>query len=81
MEPRLEVALGENLRAYRRVHGLTQEELAESLGSHRTYIGSIERGERNLSLAAIQRLAHDLHLTPLALLTPGSIEYEPHAAD
>ena len=43
--------------------GLTQEGLAELCELHRTYVGSIERGERNISLANIVVLARALHTT------------------
>ena len=42
--------------------GLTQEDLAEKAGIHRTYLSDIERGTRNLSLLNIERLADALHL-------------------
>jgi len=45
-----------NLRALRVERGLSQEELAHSAGVHRTYVGSIERAERNVSIDSIERL-------------------------
>ena len=57
-----------NLHAYRVKASLTQEELAERAGLHRTYVGSAERGERNVSLRAIERLARALRIRPSALL-------------
>jgi transcriptional regulator with XRE-family HTH domain len=59
--------LGENIRHYRRLKGLTQEELAELTGLHRTYIGGIERGERNVSMLNLVRLARTLEV-PLSVL-------------
>ena len=47
---------------------LSQEELADLTGFHRTYIGMIERGERNLSLINIERFAKAFKLTPSQLL-------------
>lgn len=44
---------GDRIRRLRTTRGLTQEQLAELTGFHRTYIGMIERGERNLSLTNI----------------------------
>ncbi|WP_267128475.1 helix-turn-helix domain-containing protein [Leucobacter muris] len=48
---------------------MSQEAFAERLGVHRTYMGAIERGERNLSLRSLERLAETLDLDPLELLT------------
>ncbi len=56
---------GETIRAIRKSKGWSQEELAEASGLHRTYIGSIERGEQNVSLKNIKRLADALGV-PLA---------------
>ena len=57
------IKLGENLRRLRQEKGLSQEELAELSGLHRTYIGGIERGERNVSLLNIVRIAQSLECT------------------
>ena len=54
----------------RHARGLSQEDLAEELDFHRTYIGALERGERNLSLRAVERLASKLGVEPLDLLKP-----------
>lgn len=59
---------GENVRKRRRKLGLSQEELADRAELHRTYVGSIERGERNVSLENIVRLAAALEVKPAALL-------------
>ncbi len=50
--------------------GLTQEALAERAGLHRTYVGAIERGERNVSLRNILRLATALDVAPADLFPP-----------
>ena len=59
---------GENLRRYRQALGISQEDLAEKAGLHRTYIGSVERGERNVSIDNIARIAKGLRVTPSKLL-------------
>lgn len=69
MEGDLQRTLGRNVRAWREERGISQEQLAHNLGYHRTYIGGIERGERNLSLRSVETLAEQLKVEPLALLT------------
>jgi transcriptional regulator with XRE-family HTH domain len=61
--PNLRVALGWRIRALRSHSGLSQEALALAAGVHRTYMGSIERGERNVTLENIARIAATLGLS------------------
>jgi transcriptional regulator with XRE-family HTH domain len=72
VEGDLQRAVGRNLRAYREGQGLSQEAFADSLELHRTYMGGIERGERNLTLKSLERIAGRLGLDPLALLGQGT---------
>ena len=53
----LQRTLGRNLAKHRKKRGLSQEAFADVLGFHRTYVGGLERGERNLSLRAVERTA------------------------
>ncbi|MGA2319487.1 MAG: helix-turn-helix transcriptional regulator [Solirubrobacteraceae bacterium] len=59
---------GERLRSLRATKGISQEELAASSGLNRTYVGSVERGERNVSLLNIHKLAAALGVAPSTLL-------------
>ena len=68
MEGDLQRIIGQNLRAYRLARGLSQEAFAELLGVHRTYMGSVERGERNLTLRSVERIAAKIEEEPLSLL-------------
>jgi transcriptional regulator with XRE-family HTH domain len=65
MEGDLQRALGQNLRSFREAEELSQEAFAERMG---TYWAGIERGERNLSLQSVERIADKLKIEPLLLL-------------
>jgi transcriptional regulator with XRE-family HTH domain len=58
-----QVKFGIALRKHRTARGLTQEKLAELSGLHFTYVGSVERGERNVSIQSIDTLLKALGLT------------------
>lgn len=60
--------LGANVRKHRDALGLSQEDLAERCGLHRTYVGSVERGERNVSLENIVLLSRALGQSPAVLM-------------
>jgi transcriptional regulator with XRE-family HTH domain len=53
----LTTILAENLRAFREAKDLSQEEFADMCGLHRTYVGSVERGERNVTLSTLEVFA------------------------
>jgi transcriptional regulator with XRE-family HTH domain len=56
----IRLAFGERVRALRLTAGMSQEDLGEKAGLHRTYVGSVERGERNIGLENIHALARAL---------------------
>jgi transcriptional regulator with XRE-family HTH domain len=51
---------GQRVRHFRKLKGISQEELADSCDLHRTYIGSVERGERNITLLNAEKIAKAL---------------------
>ena len=55
--------VGNRIREFRKMQHLSQEELAEKCGLHRTYIGQLERGEKNATLASIQSICCGLQIT------------------
>ncbi|MDD3786046.1 MAG: helix-turn-helix transcriptional regulator [Hydrogenophaga sp.] len=65
---RAQITFGAALRALREERFLTQEKLAERADLHTNYVSSVERGERNLSLHNIVRLAYALEVTPSELM-------------
>jgi transcriptional regulator with XRE-family HTH domain len=68
VEGDLQIRVGKNLRKHREARGLSQEEFADEVGVHRTYMGGLERGERNITLKSLERLADAVGLDPLELL-------------
>ncbi|MGR7564782.1 MULTISPECIES: helix-turn-helix domain-containing protein [Enterobacteriaceae] len=68
--------LAENVRVYRNINGLSQEQLAEISGLHRTYIGSVERKERNVTLNTLICLAKALNTSVPNLLTKQELKHE-----
>lgn len=65
---------GERLRSLRKKKGISQEALALTCGLDRTYIGGVERGERNISLINIHRLARALGVQPSKLMVDAESE-------
>jgi transcriptional regulator with XRE-family HTH domain len=75
-KPAINQRFGKAIRRRRRELDLSQEKLAERAELHRTYISSIERGERNLSLENIEKLAKALEISISALFVNYDIELE-----
>jgi len=67
-EANIQTHFGERLRALRKAKSLSQEKLALICGLDRTYIGGVERGERNISLVNIHKIAAALGVYPRDLL-------------
>lgn len=63
--------LARNLRLIRAERGISQEELADRAGLHRTFVGSVERGERNISIDNIEKLAKALEVMASSLIGKG----------
>lgn len=66
--PNARAVLARNLRKLRGERGLSQEALADRARLHRTYVGSVERRERNVSIDAIEKLAQALGVSVADLL-------------
>lgn len=64
--------VGNNIKKYRKKLCISQEELAERARLHRTYIGGIERGERNITLDSLQTIANALNIAPVELIVEKS---------
>ncbi|MFN3194058.1 MAG: helix-turn-helix domain-containing protein [Aureliella sp.] len=64
----IRIVVGERIRALREEHGWSQEELGFESGLHRNYIGGIERGERNIAILNLAKLAEALGVKPRDLL-------------
>jgi transcriptional regulator with XRE-family HTH domain len=68
MAGELQQTVGRNLRRHRLEQGYSQEAFAERMGVHRTYFSSVERGERNLTLQTLEKIAGFLGVDPRDLL-------------
>lgn len=66
-EKNAQIAFGRAMRKFREAVGISQEKLALICGIHRTYIGGVERGERNISIQNMARIANALQI-PLSKL-------------
>ena len=63
----VKTTFGQRVRALRKRAGLSQEQLALKCGLDRTYIGGVERGERNISIVNIEKIARAMDLSPKGL--------------
>ncbi len=61
--------IGHRIRERRTTLGLTQADLARRCTLHRTFVGSVERGERNLAMLSLRRIAKALRVKPVDLLS------------
>ncbi len=57
MKKKILIILGGKIRSYRLANGMSQEELASKAGLHRTYIGMVERGEKNITITKLAQIA------------------------
>ncbi len=64
----LEKIIGDNVRGFRAKMKLSQDKFADHAGLHRTFVGTIERAEQNISIATITKLAQALKVEPYVLL-------------
>ena len=69
-KPDLRDVLAENIRAYRQERGVSQDEFAAQCGVHRTYVGSVERCERNVTLDTLELFAKAMGCSVPELLSP-----------
>ncbi len=67
--PELLLAFGRAVRTLRTARGISQERLAEEVGIHRTYVGDVERGLRNVGLLNVDRIARALATDLAGLMT------------
>ena len=75
--PSLRAVVANNIKTARLRAGLSQEELAGICGYHRTYISSIEREERNITLDTLQAIATALKVGPASLLSTSQVAMLP----
>ena len=59
----LSKSIGSRIRTYRMQQGLTQEQLAEKANMHNTYVGQVERGEKNLTIVSLERILNALDVS------------------
>lgn len=69
--------IGARLRNYRTTKGLTQEALAERAGLHATYIGQVERGEKNITIESLEKIISSLEISLPQLFEGIGVQSEP----
>jgi transcriptional regulator with XRE-family HTH domain len=74
MKSNINEEVGFNIRRIREERGLSQEELADLAGLHRAYVGQIERGEKNIGLKNLEKIAKALDVSIKVLLDISSID-------
>jgi transcriptional regulator with XRE-family HTH domain len=74
-DEQLHLIVAQNIRQRRQSFGMSQEALAEHCGLHRTYIGAIERGERNITVNTLARVAEALDCSVIDLLSKQNREF------
>jgi transcriptional regulator with XRE-family HTH domain len=70
-KPNLREILAENMRSYRQRNNVSQDEFAHRSGLHRTYVGSVERCERNVTLSTLEMLSSATGMSVPSLLSKG----------
>ncbi len=60
--------ISKNIKSYRKAKGLSQEKLAEKCDLHRTYIGAVERAEKNITIKSLVKIANALDINIADLL-------------
>lgn len=76
MAAELRIAIGRRVRQLRRKQQVSQEALAERADLHRNYVGSVERGERDIGLRAIAKLASALDMSLAEFFEPFRQRYK-----
>jgi transcriptional regulator with XRE-family HTH domain len=71
--PEIEKTLGDAVRAHRVANGWSQEQLSFESGLHRTYVGAVERGEKNLTVKNLVRISLALGVSASALLSSAGL--------
>ncbi|WP_029265816.1 helix-turn-helix domain-containing protein [Virgibacillus alimentarius] len=74
--PDLKKIIGERIRSIRKAKGFTQETLAEKADIHYSYIGGIERGDRNISVETLSKIINALEILPVELFQFTTIDDE-----